>query len=64
MREPCDRTEEGKTADGWFKIGRSDFCNAFEQDPGRFSRLESAGTVNRGFWHFYRAPREKGHMQI
>lgn len=41
MREPRDRTDEVKTADGRLEIGRSDFCDAFEQDPDRlFSSRE------------------------
>lgn len=41
IREPRDRTAEGKTADGRLEIGRSDFCDAFEQDPDRlFSAQE------------------------
>ena len=44
MREPHDRTAERETADGRLEIGRSDFCDAFEQDP---DRLFSA----RGCWY-------------
>jgi hypothetical protein len=41
MREPRDRTAEGKTADDRLEIERSDFCDAFEQDPDRlFSARE------------------------
>ena len=41
MREPRDRAAELKTADGRLEIGRSDFCDAFEQDPDRlFSSRE------------------------
>lgn len=41
MREPRDRSAEVKTADGRREIGRSDFCDAFEQDTDRlFSARE------------------------
>lgn len=41
VKEPSDRTAEVKTADGRLEIRRSDFCEAFEQDPDRlFSSRE------------------------
>ncbi|QOX65248.1 hypothetical protein FRZ06_18780 [Anoxybacterium hadale] len=41
MRELRVRTAEGKKADDSLGIGRSDFCDAFEQDPDRlFSARE------------------------
>ena len=41
MREPRDRTAEVRTAAGRPEVGRSDFCDAFEQDAGRlFSSRE------------------------
>lgn len=41
IREPRDRTVEVKTAGERLEIERSDFCDAFEQDPDRlFSSRE------------------------
>lgn len=41
MKEPRDRTAEVKSAAKSLEIGRSDFCDAFEQDADRlFSSRE------------------------
>lgn len=61
MREPRDRTAEVKTADGRLEIGRSDFCDAFEQDPTGCSLAGNAGTANNGnFGIFTEHPTQKG----
>ena len=61
MREPRDRTAEGKTADGRLEIGRSDVCDAFDQDPDRlFSARECWYCKYADFGIFTENPTKKG----
>ena len=61
MRDPRDRTAEGKTTDGRLEIGRSDVCDAFEQDPDRlFSSRECWYCKYGNFGIFTEHPTQKG----
>ena len=44
MREPGDRTAEGKAASGRLEIARGDVCDAFKQDTDRLF-------TNRECWY-------------
>lgn len=61
MREPSDRTAEGKTVNDWLEIGRSDFCDAFEQDADRlFSAVECWYCKYGDFGILTEHPKKKG----
>lgn len=61
MREPCDRTAEIKATSARLEIGRSDFCDAFEQDLNRlFSARECWYCKYGDFGIFTEHPTQNG----
>lgn len=63
-RAPRDRTAEVKTAGDRLEIGRSDFCDAFKQDPDRlFSSQECWYCKYAEFGIFTEHPTQKGVCQ-
>lgn len=61
MRESCDRITEVRMADNRLGIGRSDVCDAFEQDPDRlFSARECWYCKHGDFGILTEHPTQKG----